>query len=333
MAQSLMRNSSNATGGATLLSFGLFLFAIQDVIIKWLSDGYAVLQIVFIRSIVAMLILIVVLRWFYQPDRRRLKRFWPIGVKASAAFLSYTSYYMAMSQLPIADVAAIAFSAPIMVTALSVVLFREQVGIRRWLAVLTGFVAVVIVVGPKGHFGNIAVVLAFAAAFTYAISTITTRYMHPEDDALTAAFYSISVFLVWSIVASLLLLLLDLDYDTAPGAVQFLVRDWSMPGPAHLAMLMSLGLIAIGGFYSLIRAYMISEFSAVAPFEYTYILWGVLFGYLVWGDIPTPQTFTGIALLARVDSRSGATGDVTSSGSDELRGLGAMHVARSAKYT
>ena len=131
MVQSPMPSASHSASGALLLSFGLFLFAVQDVIIKWLSGGYAVMQIVFIRSTVAMAILLVVLYWFFQPHRRRLKKFWPIGIKASSAFLSYTSYYMAMSQLPIADVATITFSAPIMVTAMSVVLFREQVGIRR----------------------------------------------------------------------------------------------------------------------------------------------------------------------------------------------------------
>ena len=283
--------------GILLLTGGLFLFSIQDVVIKTFSDRYAVMQIVFIRSVVAVTLLMAVLLLIGSSHKLRLHKPWPIIIKGSCGFLSYTTYYLAMAALPIADVATITFSAPIMVTAISAFILKEQVGPRRWFAVLVGFIAVILVVGPKGHFHNPAIVLALLAAFTYAISTITTRFIDPRDEAITAAFYSLLVFLVWSVIAVLVIEVFGPESASADVSLQFLLRDWELPVALDFALIMLLGVIAIFGFYCLTKAYMVAEFSAVAPFEYTYIVWGVLFGFIFWHELPTPATFVGIGLL------------------------------------
>lgn len=290
-------NAQNPLFGIFLIIAGLFLFSIQDVIIKSLSGDYAVLQIVFIRSCLAIAILTVILWCYYTPDQRQLHRFWPIGIKASCAFFSYVTYYLAMSVLPIADVATITFSAPIMVTAASALIFHEKVGPRRWIAVLVGFVAVMMVVGPKGHFNNPAVVLALLAAVFYAISTLTTRFIDQRDTATASAFYTVIIFLVWSVIATFAIEIFRPESDSESVSMQFLLRHWEMPALNHALMLVFLGFIATAGFYCLIRAYMVAEFSAVAPFEYSYIIWGVIFGYLFWQEVPSVATFVGIGLL------------------------------------
>ena len=186
--------------GITFVSLGLFLFSIQDVIIRLFSDKYPVLQIGFYRSITGICIMFVILVVMYPPESRKLHLAWPVMVKGFCAFLSYTSYYLAIAVLPLADVATITFSQPIMVTAASALIFRDRVGIRRWIGVMLGFFAIVLVVGPKGHFNNLAVVLALFAAFTYAVSTIMTRYMHPKDEATIAAYYTVLIYLIGTIV-------------------------------------------------------------------------------------------------------------------------------------
>ena len=204
---------------------------------------------------------------------------------------------MALTSLPLADAATITFTAPIMVTAMSAILFREQVGWRRWTAVLIGFFAISLVVGPKGHFNNIAVVLALCAALTYAISTITTRYIDPRDTALTASFYSLLTFLFWSIVCSIIVLVFFTSQEEGPASIAFLVRRWSHPSQLDQWLMVLLGFVSAGGFYCLVKAYMVAEFSAVSPFEYFYIVWGAIFGFILWREIPSLPTIIGVSLL------------------------------------
>jgi S-adenosylmethionine uptake transporter len=287
----------DSVAGIYLLSIGLFLFSIQDAIIKTFSDRYSILQIVFTRSVTALIIISTVMLVIAPRGAFRVHKPWPILFKGSCAFMSYICYYLAISGLPLADAATITFSAPIMVTAMSALIFREQVGWRRWCAVLFGFAAIVMVVGPKGHFNNGFVVLALAAAFTYAVSTIATRYIDSRDDAITAAFYSMAAFLFWSVVTSISVALLAPENGPDSGARAFLVRDWKDPTELDQWLLVLLGFIASAGFYCLVKAYMVAEFSAVAPFEYFYIIWGALFGFLLWGDIPALPTVAGIMLL------------------------------------
>lgn len=276
---------------------GLFLFAIQDAIIKSFSGEYSVLQIVFTRSVTAIIIMLVLI--LFTTGRRTFKIHnpWPIIFKGCCGFFSYILYYMAITGLPLADAATITFTAPILVTALSAILFRESVGWRRWCAVLLGFVAITIVVGPKGHFNNLAVVLALGAAFTYAISTISTRYIDARDTAVTAAFYSMATFLVLSVVVSAVVLVLFEGREDGPAAIAFLFRRWHHPGEVDQWLMVLLGFIASAGFYLLVKAYMVAEFSAVAPFEYLYILWGAVFGFFIWQEIPSATTIVGVLLL------------------------------------
>jgi S-adenosylmethionine uptake transporter len=283
--------------GIYSVSVGLFLFSIQDVIIKSMSDNYSVLQIVFTRSVTALIILIVVIFMVSDRSSFRIHKVWPIMFKGSCAFFSYLTYYMALTGLPLADAATITFSAPIMVTALSAIMFKEKVGWRRWMAVFIGFVAMILVVGPKGHFNNLSVVLALIAAFTYAISTLFTRYIDPRDTALTASFYSLSMFLFWSIVCSVIVLVYFQGDESAPASIAFLLRRWNHPTDLDQWLMVALGFISAAGFYSLVKAYMVAEFSVVSPFEYFYIVWGALFGFLVWQEIPSLWTVSGVALL------------------------------------
>jgi len=288
---------TDSVTGIAAVTAGLFLFAIQDAIIKSFSGEYSVLQIVFTRSVTAVIIMLVLILFTTGKQTFRIHNPWPILFKGSCGFVSYLLYYMAITGLPLADAATITFTAPILVTALSAIMFKEKVGWRRWSAVLVGFVAISIVVGPKGHFSNLAVVLALGAAFTYAISTVSTRYIDARDTAVTAAFYSMATFLCLSIIVSTVVLILFQGREDGPKSIAFLLRRWHHPGELDQWLMVLLGFIASGGFYLLVKAYMVAEFSAVAPFEYLYILWGAVFGFIIWHEIPSTTTLVGVAML------------------------------------
>lgn len=283
--------------GISAVVAGLFLFSLQDVVIKYFSSEHSVLQIVIIRGISAVLVVGCVLLCLHGV-RGFIVRY-PVVIfsKGLLGFLSYLVYYMAIASLPLAEVVAITFSAPIMVTVLSSVMLSEPIGIRRWCAVLAGFIAVLIIVGPGGKMANIAVSFAALAAFSYALSSVIARCIGPDDKPWTVTFYFTVAHLLGGVIVSIFMLawgpLIEFDHPS----VEFLTRPWSMGNATAVLTMIALGINAALGFYFLNKAYLSTPASTVAPFEYSYILWAILFGYLFWGEIPQFSTLLGVLLL------------------------------------
>ena len=283
--------------GIALCVFGLFLFALQDIIIKSFSDTYSVLQIVFIRGVVALVPILIAVRltggWHglfaHQPKLLLIRGFF--------GFFSYLTYYMAIAALPLVEVVTIVFSAPILVTIMAAILLKEPVGVRRWIALFVGFLAIVMVVGPSGDLLHLATLLAMIAAFAYACSILLTRFIRADDRPWTITLYATCAFVIGSIVASVLVGIFGAMLVTENPALQFLLRPWVVPPVEDGLLMIFLGLNAALAFYCLIKAYWVSPASIVAPFEYTYLIWAVLFGYLIWAEVPQVTSIFGVTLL------------------------------------
>ena len=288
---------TGSAGGAAILVFGLFLFSIQDVIIKYFSGDYSVLQIVYTRGIFALILLLVLFYFMNEHIPLMSKRPLLMICRGLFGFSSYTCYYLAVAAMPLAEVVTITFTMPLFVTAMSAVILREKVGVRRWAAVVVGFIGVSIILSPSGEFNPLAVLFAFLASITYATQTIFTRYLGSHDHPLTIAFNAIFIFTCVSAILSLLMHSGILSVTSEHPSLAFFGRDWIMPGSFDLLLMLIIGLIAAVGFYCLSQAYCVSEASAIAPFEFTYILWAVLFGFLFWNEMPGPTTFIGIGIL------------------------------------
>jgi drug/metabolite transporter (DMT)-like permease len=287
----------DATSGALVLMLGLFVFSIQDNIIKYFSDDYSVLQIVFVRSIIAGCLLLLIFRLSRETIPLLSRRPLLMISRGLLGFGSYTCYYLAVASMPLAEVVSITFTMPLFVTAMSALILREQVGLRRWCAVVVGFIGILIILSPSGVFDPLAVVFAFGAAITYATHTIITRFLGSHDHPLTIAFNAIFVFGCASGILSLLILTDLITISSEHPSLAFLGRDWVMPGGVDLALMLVIGVIAAVGFFCLSKAYCVSEASAIAPFEFTYILWAVVFGYLFWNEVPGQTTILGMAVL------------------------------------
>jgi len=296
---SIFSNSSgeNTNSGILLLVFALFLFSLQDIIIKYFSDQYSVLQIVFIRGAVAVCLMWLLARLGSGLKQLRSQRPLLALTRGFLGFCSYTTYYLAVASLPLAEVVAIVFTAPLFVTAMSALLLREKVGLRRWSAVLAGFVGVLIIVGPVGEFGNLAVILAFIASITYASQTIITRYLGAHDTPLSIAFNALMVFTVASALLSLTMMGGFISITSTHPSLVFFARDWVIPETVDLCLMIFLGLNGAIAFYCMSKAYCVAPASTIAPFEFTYIIWAVVFGYLLWSEIPRATTLVGLLIL------------------------------------
>lgn len=290
-------SSENPLNGIFLLVFALFLFSLQDITIKYFSNQYSVLQIVFIRGVIAVSLMWLLARKTSGIAQLSSKKPYLALARGLFGFCSYTTYYLAVASLPLAEVVAIVFTAPLFVTAMSALLLREKVGMRRWSAVFAGFIGVLIIVGPSGEFGSLAVILAFTASITYASQTIITRYLGSHDTPLSIAFNALVVFTAASALLSLMLLGGLISVTSSHPSLVFFARDWAFPEALDLSLMIFLGFNGAVAFYCMSKAYCVAPASTIAPFEFTYVIWAVVFGYLLWSEIPRTTTLIGLFIL------------------------------------
>ncbi len=281
--------------GIALLLLGTTIFPIQDVIIKSLSDGYAVHQIVVLRGLLALPIIAAVVRVETKSWRLKIGS-WKLQLTRSAAmFTSYMVYYMALATIGLAETAAVTFSTPIFVVILAAVLLGERVGPPRWIAVAVGLLGVLVIVRPGAGVFEPAIVLALLAAIAYAVGIILTRRLGPTTNGATLAMISMIFFIVAGSAAALIFT--RFDPAGAHPSLAFLYRSWVTPSGREWLMLIGIGAISGVGFFALSQAYRLAEASVVTPFEYTFLPWSVLWGWVFFGALPDVWTWVGLVLI------------------------------------
>ena len=291
----MMSKASDNVRGVGFLVLALFTISLQTVAVKWISSDYPVLQIVIVRSLVALPFTLL----FYRfeggrglPTTRQHKLEYGRGL---FLFLSYTTFMMGLVALPLADVSAIRNSGPLMITLLSVVVLGETVGPRRWAALLVGFIGVLLIVRPGTGAFNLGSIFILVSVFLYALTVMVTRKLHTTDSSATMSYYSTLVYLAGaSILAPLVLLVGDMP-DAHP-SIAFLFRPWAMPTPLDFAIMAGLGLVWAAWMYFLARAYSLAQASVAAPFEYLTLPIDIMWGFLIWGEVPTWLTWAGAFL-------------------------------------
>jgi drug/metabolite transporter (DMT)-like permease len=280
--------------GIGFILVGASVFPIQDVVIKGLSGDYPVLEIVFVRSLVTLGLVGWLVWWERDSAAVAIQRPWLHAGRGLLGLLSFTTYYMAIAALPLATVAAVAFAAPLFVTALSALMLGEPVDGRRWGAVVVGFVGVLVVLRPGAAAFEPAALLALLSAVFYAFSQTLTRQLGATH---SGAVIVLTASLVATVVAGASGLVAGgggSDAGLHP-SLAFLVRGWVLPPWGALGRMVLCGIVAGVGMYCLTQAYRVAPGSTVAPFEYIMIGWAVLWGYVFWGDVPGASTVIGVA--------------------------------------
>jgi drug/metabolite transporter (DMT)-like permease len=290
-----MRNES--ARGIAYLCLGVFVFSLQDAIIKQVSGSYALTQVVFIRSCVGVPILLALA--LREVGWRALVATQPgaLVLRATIMLGAYTAYYMAFPALPLADAVALYFTVPLFLTALAGPVLGERVGWKVWAAVVLGFGGVLIMLQPGSGLFEPAALLSLLAAALYGVSMLMARKMGVNLVASVMAFYQNLVFLIGAGAAAMALSLLDVTSADHP-SLQFLVRPWTLPSLADGLLIAACGVVAAVGTLFLTNAYRVAKTSVVTPFEYTGILWAPLWGFLFFAEVPKLTTFAGAATIA-----------------------------------
>lgn len=287
--------SKNNIVGIVFIALAMLVFSLQDVAVKWISGDYSAIEIVVFRSLIALPATLVLFRMEGGRGRPTTKRHKLEYLRGFFYFLSFTAFMMAVAALPLAELAAIRNSAPLMITLLSVVWLGEKVSLRHWLALFVGFVGVLFIVKPGSATFNLGSIFALIAMVFYAINAILTRKLRTTDSSATMAYNSSLVYLVASIILAPLPAIVG-DMPDAHPSISFLFRDWAMPSPLDLALMAGLGLVWAVGMYFIARAYSTAQASIVAPFEYVTLPISALWGFLFWQEVPTLATWIGATL-------------------------------------
>ena len=278
------------------LGLGTLVITLQDPIIKELMGGYPVAEAVAIRSVVALPIFIVLLQrmggWraaFGGGTRHAV-------IRAVLFMIAYTTYFLAFPAMPLADVVALYFTAPLFVVLLSRPYLGEHQSAGRWLAVLVGFAGALVVARPGTGGIGWAAFLPIAAAALYAFGQLMARRYGEETSATVLSFHQNWVYLIGALLFSFMVA----PFAAAPGAtgsLAFLTRAWVMPDTRDLVLLALCGPIAVGGTILLTKAYRDAPPGAVTPIEYMALIWDSLWGFLLFAEIPDGATIIGAALI------------------------------------
>ena len=290
-----MNKLSSNMRGVGFLVLAMLIFSLQDIAVKWIGGDYPVLEIVTFRSVIALPLTLLLFQYEGGQGLPITGRPTLEYIRGLFYFLSYTTHFMGLAALPLAEIAAIKFSGPLMITLLSVVILGEMVGPRRWLALLVGFLGVLLIVRPGVAAFNMGSIFILISVLFYALAAILTRKLQTTDSSATMAYYSSLVYLLATCVLAPLVVFIG-DIPNAHPSVAFLFRAWSMPSLLDWIIMSGLGLVWAGGMYCLARAYSAALASVVAPFEYVALPISAMWGFLIWQEIPTLTTWAGAAL-------------------------------------
>jgi drug/metabolite transporter (DMT)-like permease len=261
--------------GIALMLAGVCMFSFGDALGKALVARYPVNELLLLRASVPLAILLVLI-WRHRATLPRLER---PGLQLLRMVLSTTevaAFFVAVVYLPLADVITYYLAGPIFVTALSAIVLREKVGWRRWSAVVVGFCGVLIALRPSAQTVSWPALIALGGSFSFAALMIVTRSLRATPDIVLAATQFAGTFSVGLMLA--------------PFA-------WRMPGLPDLGLFVLAGCISIVALLCTNRSLKLAPASVVAPYQYLMIVWAVMFGYVLFGDVPSVATIVGAAII------------------------------------
>lgn len=263
--------------GILITLLAMFLFGLMDAGSKYLATRYPTAQIIWLRYLFTVPLLLATIAprgvgRYLRSRRPGLQLLRGLILVVEIGLVVWT-----FGQMPLADVHAILALTPLVVTALSVPLLKEQVGPRRWAAVAVGFVGVLIVLRPGLGVIHPAALVALLSVLLYALYQILTRLVGQVDAAETT--------LLWQLVVGTLV---------AGCVVPFV---WQWPAPADWPVFVLLAVLGGLGHYGMIRAIQLASAVIIQPFSYTLLIWAVVIGYLGFGDLPDIWMLLGATVI------------------------------------
>ncbi|WP_425043179.1 DMT family transporter [Primorskyibacter sp. S87] len=296
----ITRNRSST--GIAFILLGMLAISVNDMLIKKLSGGYPLHQIVFTRSAIGLAILSPMV--WYEGGLSILKTRQPLlhVIRGLLVVVSNMTFFVALAVAPLADVTALFFVAPLFITLLSIPILGEKVGAMRISAVAVGFAGVIIMQRPwEGsetlEVDRVVLLLPVFSAFAYALMQLMTRKLGATTKASALAVYIQSMFVVVSVCFFVVAGDGRFAEESGNPSRYFLLRPWIWPAQEDWPYLIGLGVNSAAVGYCLSQAYRVADAATVAPFEYAMLPMAVFWGWLIWNELPQPEIWVGMTLI------------------------------------
>jgi drug/metabolite transporter (DMT)-like permease len=214
--------------------------------------------------------------WRHRAQFLRLERPWLQLIRVMLSTLEVAAFFLATVYLPLADVITYYLAGPIFVTALSAIVLREQVGWRRWCAILIGFCGVVIALRPSAQTISGPALIALGGSLSFAVLMLITRSLRATPDIVMASSQFAGTFLLGGVMSPF---------------------GWVTPSAGSLVLFVVAGCISVSALFCVNRSLKLAPASVVVPYQYSMIIWAVIFGLVVFGDVPSPATILGASII------------------------------------
>jgi drug/metabolite transporter (DMT)-like permease len=267
------RSARLAGIGLMLLSISMFSFG--DALGKFMVATYSVGQLLWLRACAALLVLLPVI-WKQRAEFVHLERPWLQLLRVTLSTLEVAAFFLATVYLPLADVVTYYLACPIFVTALSGVVLGERIGWRRWTAILVGFCGVLIALRPSAQTVSWPAMIALGGSLSFAILMLITRSLRATPDIVLASSQFVGTFLLGAVLSPI---------------------GWVTPSAGSLGLFAVAGIISVSALLCVNRSLKLAPASVVVPYQYSMIVWAVIFGFVVFGDVPSWATIVGAAII------------------------------------
>ena len=287
---------SNNTKGILLILTAMLIFAVQDSLMKYIYNSVSLYEVYIIRTIVSFILVIIFLKILKKPIV--FKTHYPLLTlcRVILFFFGFSSFYIALTVMPLATATALFFISPFLITIFAKIILKDQIGPRRWIAVIVGFIGVYIILNPNFDDFDYFSLTPILCAFCYSLSMIIIKKTSEKDNVYQQIFQ----FYIGAMIISIIFYFFigDGRYNTIDNpAAQFIFREWFSDLEFSLIYMIVLGFTAAAAFLLVFSAYRIASPAVVSPFEYSILIWSTLSGWIFFNEVPTINTITGMFLI------------------------------------
>ena len=291
-----MSAQNNNPKGIVFILIAMIVFSVQDGIMKHIYNFVSLYEIYLIRTVVSLVLILLFLIITKKPIVFKTQYPLLTFTRVILFFFGFSSFYVSLTVLPLGTATALFFVTPFLITIFAHFFLKEEIGLRRWSAVVVGFIGVYITLNPDFSNFNYLSLLPILCALCYSLSMIIIKKTSDKDSVYTQTF----TFYIGAIIISIIFYFIigDGKYNVSDHpASQFIFREWFVDFNSNILLMTATGVTATLAFLFLFTAYSIASPAVVSPFEYSILFWSPLVGWLYFDEIPSLNTVIGILII------------------------------------
>ena len=291
-----MSAQNNNPKGIVFILISMMVFSVQDGIMKHIYNFVSLYEIYLIRTVVSLVLILLFLIITKKPIVFKTQYPLLTFTRVILFFFGFSSFYVSLTVLPLGTATALFFVTPFLITIFAHFFLKEEIGLRRWSAVVVGFIGVYVTLNPDFSNFNYLSLLPILCALCYSLSMIIIKKTSDKDSVYTQTF----TFYIGAIIISIIFYFIigDGQYNVSDHpASQFIFREWFVDFNSNILLMTATGVTATLAFLFLFTAYSIASPAVVSPFEYSILFWSPLVGWLYFDEIPSLNTVIGILII------------------------------------